>query len=66
MIQKVGQYLMSAVLSNPSGVPLIEGQKGRTGALEHVVSPPAVNAGSSKQECFLHDDGLFVIPKVGL
>jgi hypothetical protein len=27
VIQKVEQYVMSAALSNPSGVPLIEGKK---------------------------------------
>ena len=36
--QKVGAYVVDALLSNPSGIPSIRGATGRTGTLEHVVS----------------------------
>ncbi len=48
--QKVGAYVVDALLSNPSGIPSIRGATGRTGTLEHVVSHSAANAGWPKQE----------------
>src|SRR5260370_279058 len=48
--QKVGAYVVDALLSNPSGISSIRGATGRTGTLEHVVSHSAANAEGPKQE----------------
>jgi hypothetical protein len=43
--EKVGAYVLDALLSNPSRISSIRGATGRTGALEHIVSHSTINAG---------------------